>query len=261
MTDTDLIVAADGPVTTITLNRPAAKNTLSPGMMADLVTALEAASTAPDTRVVVLTNAGTTFCAGADLTAARPGVTDVSEGQSDATSLPEVFTAIQRAPCPVIGKVNGHAVGGGVGLVAACDLSYVRSDARIGFTEVRLGVAPAVVSMVCLPKLSRADAMETFLTGEHFTPERAARMGLINAAVEPDRLDAHVAGVIDAILLGGPTAVRTAKDLVNRVPALDVADGWRWTAAVSRSLFDSDEAREGIDAFRHRRRPSWAPPE
>lgn len=259
MSDPDLIVAVDGSTTTITLNRPAAKNSLSPDMMAGLVAAIDRAATSPETRAVVLTNTGNTFCAGADLTAARPGVTDAGEDRSATISLPEVFTTIQRAPCPVIAKVDGHAVGGGVGLVAACDLSYVRSDAKIGFTEVRLGVAPAVISMVCLPKLSRADAMETFLTGERFTPERAARIGLINASIDPEHLDAHVREIVHAILLGGPNAVRTAKELVNRVPAMETTEAWRWTAAVSRSLFDSDEAREGINAFRQRRRPAWAP--
>lgn len=257
MSDSDLLVDADGPVTTITLNRPDAKNTLSASMLTGLVRALGDAVESPDTRVIVLTNTGNTFCAGADLTATRPGVS--GSGHPAGTSLPDVFGAIRHARCPVIGKIDGHAVGGGVGLMAACDLSYVRSDATIGFTEVRLGVAPAIISVVCLPKLGRADAMEAFLTGRRFSPVRAVEMGLINAAVDPADLDAHVIEVIDAILLGGPSAVRTAKELVNRVPAMNIDAAIGWTTSLSQSLFDSDEAREGIQAFRERRLPSWAP--
>lgn len=257
MSDSDLIIEAGGPVTTITLNRPDAKNTLSAPMLEGLVRALGEAVESPDTRIIVLTNTGTTFCAGADLTASRPGVSGASD--PSAPSLADVFGAIQHARCPVIGKIDGHAVGGGVGLVAACDLSYVRSDAKIGFTEVRLGVAPAVISVVCLPKLTRADAMEAFLTGERFSPARAVEMGLINASIEPDELDARVDEIINAILLGGPIGIRTAKELINRVPAMDPDAAFAWTTSVSQALFDGEEATEGIRAYRERRLPSWAP--
>ena len=150
----ELLISDSGPVRTITLNRPEAKNTLSETMLDSLSSALrEANSDGP--RLIVLTNTGNTFCAGADLTAGRVGV---SGDGGASVSLADLFTTLRDSSIPVIGKINGHAVGGGVGLMAACDLSYVRSDAKIGFTEVRLGVAPAVISVVCLPKLSRADA-------------------------------------------------------------------------------------------------------
>ncbi len=156
MSDADLLVEDAAAIRTITLNRADAKNTLTAGMLNGLVEAVEAADRDPTVRVVVLTNSGTTFCAGADLTSSRPGVSGLSEGADGApTSLADVFTSMQHSTTPIVGKINGHAVGGGVGLVAACDLSYVRNDAKIGFTEVRLGVAPAVISVVCLPKLSR----------------------------------------------------------------------------------------------------------
>ncbi|MBT8239912.1 MAG: enoyl-CoA hydratase/isomerase family protein [Acidimicrobiia bacterium] len=258
MSDTDLLIQDHAMVRTITLNRPDAKNTLTGAMLGELVDATRAADEAEGIRAIVLTNTGNTFCAGADLTDSRPGVSGMSE-DSSGTTLSDIFVALQNATTPVIGKINGHAVGGGVGLVAACDLSYVRSDAKIGFTEVRLGVAPAVISVVCLPKLSRADAMETFLTGERFTPDRAAEMGLINAAVAPEDLDSHVQQVIDKILLGGPAGVAAAKQIVNSVPAMARTEAFEKMTALSQALFDGAEARAGIAAFRERRPAPWAP--
>ena len=255
----DLLINTDGAVRTLTLNRPEAKNTLSPEMMAGLVAALHSADAAPEVRVVIVTNTGSTFCAGADLTATRPGVAgDQGEGgTSGPPSLGELFVTMQSCTKPVIGRIDGHAVGGGVGLVAACDLSYVRSDAKIGFTEVRLGVAPAVVSTVCLPKLSRADAMEAFLTGERFSPQRAAEMGLINGSIAPAELDEHVNRVVTKILRGGPNGVGAAKSLVYKVPQMTAEEAIRWTADLSQSLFASEEAQMGIAAYRRRRPAPW----
>ncbi len=258
MSDSDLLIDDNGPVRTITLNRGEAKNTLTGAMLTGLVDAIQDADQADAIRVMVLTNAGTTFCAGADLTDSRPGVSGMS-ADGDGTALSDIFVALQNSAIPVIGKVNGHAVGGGVGLMAACDLSYVRSDAKIGFTEVRLGVAPAVISVVCLPKLSRADAMETFLTGERFSPARAAEMGLINAPVESDALDSHVDQVINKILLGGPAGVAVAKQIVNTVPSMEQAEAFATMTELSQALFDGAEAQAGIAAFRERRPAPWAP--
>ncbi len=255
---TDLLTETDGPVRTLTLNRPDAKNTLTAPMLQGLITALSDADADPTIRIVILTNNGGTFCAGADLTADRPGVAAVSGGLGEKpASLGDLFLAMQVCRTPIIGRVNGHAVGGGVGLVAACDLSYVRSDAKIGFTEVRIGVAPAVISVVCLPKLSRADAMETFLSGERFSPERAAEMGLINASVAPEDLHQRVDSIVNKILKGGPSGIAAAKNLVYAVPTMSTADAFAWTAELSQSLFDSDEAKDGIAAYRQRRSAPW----
>jgi len=258
MSDPDLLIEDNGPVRTITLNRPDAKNTLTGAMLAGLVRSISEADQADAIRVIVLTNVGNTFCAGADLTNSRPGVSGMSS-DGDGTALSDIFVGMQGSATPVIGKINGHAVGGGVGLVAACDLSYVRSDAKIGFTEVRLGVAPAVISVVCLPKLSRADAMETFLTGERFSPARAAEMGLVNAAVDPECLDDHVQQVIDMILLGGPAGVTASKQIINSVPSMAQVDAFEAMTELSQSLFDGAEAQAGIAAFREHRPAPWVP--
>jgi methylglutaconyl-CoA hydratase len=254
MSDATRYDAAHG-LATITLNRPEAKNSLGDELVASLSEHLERAMADDEVRAVVLTNAGNTFCAGADLKAARPGVAQPGSGPT----FVDVFLQILDAPKPVIGRVDGHATGGGVGLVAVCDLSVMRDDALLGFTEVRIGVAPAVISVVCLPKMRRADASELFLTGERITPTRAAEVGLINAAVPAAELDATVERYVDAVVRGGPRALAAAKELIARVPDLDRAEAFEWTATRSRQLFESDEAAAGIAAFRERRPAPWVP--
>ncbi len=229
MSDADLLVDDSGPIRTITLNRADAKNTLTAAMLNGLVVAIDEADRDQDgSRRRPHQRRHDVLCrSGPDVVPAGGVGPRATAPTALRPSLADVFTSMQHSTTPIVGKINGHAVGGGVGLVAACDLSYVRNDAKIGFTEVRLGVAPAVISVVCLPKLSRADAMETFLTGQRFSPDRAARMGLINAAVEPEQLDDHVRRIVSMILLGGPTGVSAAKDLINRVPTMDLERGVR----------------------------------
>lgn len=245
-------------VATITLNMPDRKNSLSDELVGSLSATLDRAIGDDAARVIVLTNAGNTFCAGADLKSVKPGL-----AQTDAPvpkrSFVDVFQQILQSPKPVVGRIDGHATGGGVGLVAACDISVMRNDAKIGFTEVRIGVAPAVISVVCLPKMSRADASELFLTGDRFTPDRAAEAGLINRAVEPDQVDATVAEFVDMLVRGGPKALAASKELINRVPSMDQQTAFDWTSVKSRELFQSDEAKVGIAAFRDRETAPWVP--
>jgi methylglutaconyl-CoA hydratase len=146
-----------------------------------------------------------------------------------------------------------------MGLAAAMDISIAADDALFGFTEVRVGVAPAVISVVCLPKLRRTDAASAFLRGNRFPAAEAARIGLINAAVPRDDLDAEVAVVVADLLAGGPLAIASAKQLLAQVPGMAVDDAFTWTAELSARLFQSDEAREGMTAYLEKRRPSWAP--
>jgi len=242
-------------VATITLNRPERKNSLGDELVNSLADNLDRALADDEARVIMLTNNGNTFCAGADLKATTPGVAKTEVRRT----FVDVFGQILDSPKPVIGKINGHATGGGVGLVAACDISVMRDDAKIGFTEVRIGVAPAVISVVCLPKMRRADALELFLTGDRITPARAAEVGLINAVANPEDLDTTVEGYLSMIVRGGPNALAASKDLVYRVADLDRDEAFAWTAVRSRELFQSDEAAEGIAAFRERRDAPWVP--
>lgn len=242
--------AADGRVATITLDRPDNRNALSTELLDSLGDDLAAALADAAVRVVVLTNAGTTFCAGADL---KGG------GGTPRHSLVDVLTTMLDAPVPVIGRVAGHCMGGGVGLAAACDVSVVADDALFGFTEVRIGVAPAIISVVCLPKLRRADASELFLSGERIPAARAAEVGLVNRAVPAGDLDAAVDDVVAKLVAGGPLALAACKRLITEVPGLERDEAFARTARVSAELFASDEAAAGTAAWRERRPAPWIP--
>ena len=260
-----ILYAVSSGIATVTLNRPERKNSLSDELVGSLSAMLDRAVADDDVRVIVVTNTGNTFCAGADLKSETPGLSDTDtataaeEERPPRRSFVDVFAQMLDSPKPVIGRIDGHATGGGVGLVAACDISVMRDDAKIGFTEVRIGVAPAVISVVCLPKMSRADASELFLTGERITPQRACEAGLINRAVPPEELDEAVAGIVDMVGRGGPSAIAAAKQLIHRVPLMDRRTAFEWTSTRSRELFESDEARVGIAAFRERRDAPWVP--
>ena len=251
MDGTASLLRIEGPVATITLADPERRNVLSPQMLAALGDHLRAAVADPTVRSIVLTNEGTTFCAGADLS--TPGTSPGAAG------LTEVLQLILDAPKPVVGRIAGHCMGGGVGLAAACDISIAVRSARFGFTEVRVGVAPAVISVVCLPKLRHADALDLFLTGERISADRAAEIGLITAACDDDDLDAAVEAKLDALHRGGPGALAAVKALIRDVPTWSRDEAFERTTRISGDLFASEEAAEGMQAFKDRRDPPWSP--
>lgn len=245
-------------VATITLDRAEAKNRLDAESMELLLEHL--ASTADDeaVRAVVLTGSGTTFCSGADL-AGAVAATSGGFASGGTSGLVDVLVAMLDHPKPIIARVQGHVAGGGNGLVAACDIAVASADARFAFSEVRVGVAPAIISVVCLQVMHRRDAQELLLTGERVSAERVRAAGLVTQVVEADGLDAAVAAYVDQLRLGGPEAVARTKELLRRVPALTRDEAFAWTAEVSAGLFTSTEAREGMTAFLEKRKPEWAP--
>lgn len=236
-------------VATITLNRPTQKNSLSAELINSLGETLKACMADEQVRTIVLTNAGNTFCAGANL----KGI-----GQPK-YSLVDLFNIMHEGPKVVIGKINGHCTGGGVGLAAACDISVIANSAQVGFTEVRIGVSPAIISVVCLPKLRRGDAAELMLAGEKISGDKAAEVGLVNYSVPPGELDAKVAEIVGKIVRGGPGALAATKSLIYRVPSMPVAEAYRWTSEVSARCFQSPEAMQGITAFNKRTDAPWIP--
>jgi len=243
-------------VLTVTLADEANRNALGGQLVGELVAVLEEAETDPEVRVIVLTNRGKVFCAGANLSERS------SSSAPAAVVAPEnLFGRFRRSSKPYVGRIAGHCVAGGMGLAAAMDISIAADDALFGFTEVRIGVTPAVISVVCLPKLRRADAASAFLRGNRFPAAEAARIGLVNAAVPRDELDAEVAAVVDDLLLAGPQALGYAKQLLAKVPSMPVDEAFAWTSELSANLFRSDEGREGMTAYLEKRRPSWAPEE
>ncbi len=248
---------ADG-VATITLASPETRNVLTPETMRAVVEHLASAAADPTARVVVLTGEGSTFCAGADLAGASQGDAGSFVGSGPA-AMAALLTAMLDHPLPIVARVQGHVAGGGNGLVAASDLAVAAESARFAFSEVRVGVAPAVISVVCLARMSPQHARELLLTGERVSARRILEAGLVTAVVEDDALDAAVAGYVDQLLLGGPQALARTKELLRRVPGMPRDDAFAWTAQVSSELFASDEARAGMSAFLERRTPPWAP--
>ncbi len=237
----------------ITLNRPENRNALSAILVNELYAHLVAANEDSEVRSIVITGTGPAFCAGADLKSPPGQLVDGAQG----ITYPEVLSAILESPKPVIVAVNGAAFAGGLGLVGAADIVVTVSDVQFSFSEVRIGVIPAVISVVCIPKLGTHHAMKLFLTGERFTGEQAVGMGFAHRAVTAEALTGAVKEEIDAINLGGPIAVQECKKLVRRVRELNIADGFDETGEWSKRLFRSEEGAEGMAAFREKRKPNW----
>lgn len=241
-----------GPVVTLTLDSPKNRNALSRTLLAELHGMLRSAQADPDVRVVVLTAEGRTFCSGVDLTERL----HPPPGEAPAT-LADVLTTIAALPQPVIARVNGHVRAGGMGIVAACDLAVADGDGSFAFTEVRVGVAPAIIAVPALRRMHHRAFDRYALTGEVFGAADAASAGLLTAAV-PDRvaLDAWVDEIIGALLACAPQAVAATKGLAD---ILDQPWGEALSAAeeLSDTLFKSEPAAEGMTAFLEKRHAAW----
>jgi methylglutaconyl-CoA hydratase len=237
----------------IRMNRPESRNALSTELLGELSRHLQAATDDPGVRAVVLTGSGSAFCAGADLKSQGAGIAD-GTGKNDFV---EILKRMREGPKPVICAVNGHAFGGGIGLVAAADIAIAVSGAKFAFSEVRLGVIPAIISVVVLPKLGEHHAMRLFLTGERFSAAEALGYGLLHRVVEDGDLEGAVQAEIDAISKGAPNAVAAAKRLVREIPRLATDDAYEIAAKRIAKLFASAEAAEGLAAFVQKRPPNW----
>jgi methylglutaconyl-CoA hydratase len=241
-----------GPAAVVTLDSPHNRNALSRALVEQLHAALTGALDDDGVRVVVLTGAGSVFCSGADLKEQRAG------GAPGAVGLPEVLTLILESAKPVVARVNGAARAGGLGLIAACDLAVGPATATFGFSEVRIGVAPAIIAVPCLRRMDRRAARELFLTGEPFDGVRAQQAGLLDRAVDDGELDAAVDALVQQLGRSAPEAVAVTKQLLRDVPGPDLQEDFRRMTAVSAERFGSAEAREGIAALLEKRDPAWA---
>ncbi|SCF72665.1 enoyl-CoA hydratase [Streptomyces sp. MnatMP-M27] len=236
-------------IATLTLDSPHNRNALSARLVAELREALAAAGRDDRVRAVLLTHTGTTFCAGADLS--EP------PSASGTSGLVALLRSIVELPKPVVARVTGHVRAGGLGLLGACDISAAGRGASFAFTEARLGLAPAVISIPLLPRLGRRAAARYYLTGERFDAAEAARIGLVTIADPEGDADEALAPVLDGLRRGSPQGLAESKRLVTAdvLGAFD-RDG-EPLAALSARLFASEEAREGMTAFLERREPVW----
>ena len=249
-----------GGVMRITLDSPHNRNALSATLMRELLDSLRRGDEDPDVRVIVLTAEGHVFCAGADLKGDDGGDGDGDGGSPKPVLLPELLLTMWRCDTPVVGRINGAARGGGLGLVAACDIAVTHTAATFAFTEVRLGVVPAMIAPFVLDRLTPRAATELFLTGEKFDGVRAAEVGLVNRAVAQDALDEAVDGYVAAIVRGAPEALALTKQLRHRIGTRAPEDVLDELQELSLERFASSEAAEGIAAFMEKRDAAWVPP-
>ena len=245
-------------VATVTLRRPEVHNAFNTQMIQELTQTFTTLSADERLHAVVLTGEGASFCAGADITMMRESV-NFSEEQNldDALRLADMLYTINTFPCPVIARVNGLALGGGVGLVSVCDIVIAVENARFAFSEVKLGIVPAVISPFALRKIGETAARALFVTGERFSAERAQRLGLVHAVVPRERLDDAVQKALHELLTSAPQAIRISKALAMDVGSMNYEEARQFTAATIARLRVSEEGQEGLRAFLEKRSPAW----
>ena len=248
-------------VATLTLNRPEVHNAFDAALVLRLTELLIELKSRPGVRAVVLTGAGRAFSAGADVNWMRSmAACSEDENVEDALHLADLMSLLNSLPLPTIARVNGHAYGGGVGLVACCDIALASSEARFALSEVQLGLVPAVISPYVIAAVGERNARRLFLSGEAMNAKLARRVGLVHEIAKPNKLDDALEDQVGMLLKGGPNALRESKELIFTVEgggiSADVALKHR-TAQIIAQLRVSDEGQEGLAAFLEKRPPEW----
>lgn len=258
-----ILVNDNGPIRTITLNRPDHRNALTPAMQLELIAALDEAAVSPSTRVLILTGAGKAFCAGLDLESLRhaseiPPETTNLELSSDAYRFAHILRTLYELPIPTIAAVNGHAIAGGTGIATVCDFTLAVPTAKFGYSEVKIGFVPAVVSAYLTLQIGDKRARNLLLSGTLFDATHAHVLGLVSEVVEPDLLEFRVHQLAETLIANSPASLRATKALLadqNRI--------WLDTA-ISLAIETNNAARrtpdfrEGISAFLEKRQPTWS---
>ena len=252
-----LVEPADG-VLNVTLNRPDVHNAFNDELIAEAIDLFSSIDT-DATRVVVLKGTGRNFCAGADLNWMSRMVSYTrDENVRDSAQLAKMFAIMNECPVPLVGRIQGAAIGGGVGLVAICDVAIAMSDATFGLSEVKLGILPAVISPYVIAKIGQTHARALFLTGERFEAERAQRIGLVHRVVDTtEQLDGAVYETVTQLKTSGPEAVRACKKLIAYVASHELADAIPYTIEAIAERRTSEEGQEGMRAFLEKGLASW----
>ena len=261
MAEATLEIEKRGAVAWVWMNRPAVHNALNEESIGALAAAFRSFAHQEEVRAVVLSGRGKSFSAGADAeTMKRQGEAKPLENLEDARTLAEMFRAIAFCPKPTIARVNGAAIGGGLGLVCACDVAIASSGALFAASEVRLGLIPATIGPYVVRAVGPRWARRLFLTGERIAAAQAEKFGLVHETVEPNELDAKVEATANNLLAGAPLAQKAAKELIDTVAGRAIADDLIEETAVRIATIRSEpEAREGLSAFLEKRRASWVP--
>ncbi len=255
---TDVIVAVEGGNASVRLTRPQVRNAFNAEVIAALTSAFEHLGSDPAVRSIVLSGEGAAFCGGADVNWLRASLALThTENVAEASAMSDMFRTIDRCGKPVVARVHGAALGGGAGLAAVCDIVVAAEGTLFGFTEVKLGIIPAVISPFVIAKIGASNARALFLTGERFDARRAQAIGLVHEVVAPGDLDAAVERVLSELRSAGPQAVAAAKQLIFDVRAAGYDDSRTLTAEAIARQRTSPEGQEGLLAFLERRKASW----
>jgi methylglutaconyl-CoA hydratase len=253
-----IIAAKEGAVLWLTMNRPQVHNAFNSEMIGELAAAFGEAKKDPDVRLVILTGAGESFCAGADLNWMREIIRySYEQNLRESRELAELMHSIYALPKPTIARINGAVIGGGTGLFSACDIVIASDKAKFGLSEVKIGLVPAAIGPYVIRRIGESAARELFLTGERFDAQRALAIGLVNKVVPHDALDQKVAEVVRLLLGSGPEAIARCKELLQKVPAMGLEEAKGYTAEMIAGLRVSPEGQEGMSAFLEKRKPKW----
>ncbi|MBV8823314.1 MAG: enoyl-CoA hydratase/isomerase family protein [Ktedonobacteraceae bacterium] len=245
-------------IATVTLQRPEVHNAMNAQVIEELMKAFLELSSDEHLHAVVLTGDGPSFSAGGDINAMREAANFTEEQNlNDALHLADLLHIINTFPCPVVARVNGTAMGGGVGLVAVCDIAIAAENTRFAFSEVKLGIVPAVISPYILRKIGESHARMLFATGERFSAAHAHEIGLVHSFVAREQLDEAVQKVLKELLTSGPQAIRACKALALNVVKMGREEARIYTAQTLARLRVSDEGQEGLQAFLEKRKPHW----
>ena len=254
-----LRVTEDGGVVTVSLDRSAVHNAFNDRLIVEMIGLLERLASRRDVRVMVLRGEGPNFCAGADLNWMSQMVSySREENIRDSTELANMFRTLDRAPFPIVGRVHGAAIGGGVGLVAVCDIVIAEEGTKFGLSEVKLGILPAVISPYVIAKIGRSHARALFLTGERFGAGRAAQIGLIHRIASGlEDLDRLVAETVAGLMTSGPQAVAECKKLIAHVGSRGLDESVPYTVDAIAARRTSEEGQAGMRAFLEKRKAPW----
>jgi methylglutaconyl-CoA hydratase len=256
-----ILVECEKGIGRVTLNRPDRRNAFDAAMVEEIREAFERLGKDRSIRVIVLAGAGPMFCAGADLDWMGPDkAVSAVKGRQEAEQLLLMFRTINDCSSPVIGRIQGAAYGGGLGLIAVCDLAVAGADCRFAFSEVRLGLVPAIIAPFVLWKTGESFARRFCLTGESFSAAAAREAGLVHEVLEPAALDVQVTALAEHMALVAPQAARHTKALLRRLARLSTEDIWKTCVDANVRARLSEEAQEGLRAFRDRRPPLWDGP-
>lgn len=255
----NILIKKDDKVAAVTLDRPQVHNAMNETLMKELTACFKDLDLDESTRVVVLTGSGESFCAGADLNWMKGMVHYTrDENLNDSMLIFKLLNQVYNCSKPVICCVNGNAFGGGIGLIAACDITISVKQAKFAFSEVKLGLIPAVISTFVSNRMRISDMKRLFITGERFDADHAHKIGLIDIVVQPDEMDEKVKSITHGLLSSAPVAVREVKNLIHNIKTMRYDDYVKYTVEKITELRMSKEGQEGINAFLEKRKPVWS---